>query len=1016
MPQAVDEKGDIYETDENGVPIRHLGNVNGGGGSMGTPKPAPQEKPYRWQSNDGSLMEMGPDGRPRVVFRDAPKPTGAGAAGADTAKITAKVRQEAIDKYKAAVALGSQIDRLEQLYKAGPGSTSGPAGVMDFLPTPANKTFNSYSDQFRGPVKAALGMTGGENNTAAEGKQNLGGYLPQAGDYDATIEEKINSLREMRQRSAQEAIAVLGGIPDANGNVTPIQQGQDPLDPVVGTDGIQRSNRVYVNPNGGTGIATGATAQGEAPPAEMQAAMSAWVKANRGKMTPESYVNAFNGFAQAFNYQGRANEGNAAREVEQLNKGAPYGGVAPGERQTSAIDQAKGAFFTNPAGAAVANFVNANMLGLPGAFSGGAIDAIRAESPRASFAGDLTGSVAGVGLGAKALMKTPLAKDMTQALLRTNLGYGTIRGASEMPENPFLGATVGLATSAAGEGAARVLIAPAVKAIAQSRGGQAAGNVARGIFGRRQMPVVDPLSQGDQMIVSAVGDRGPQTMGNLREAARLNLPFTLADANPNLRALAGSAVRKSPMVRQTAEDVLRPRAMGQIDRLQGAISRDFGDPTSVLTRSDELVQQAKTAAAPLYQQAYAAPAIGSPEIDSLLQTPFGRSALGRARTIAANERRDPAAMGFNLDENGDVVLNPVQTDLYGAQAAAKAEFDAANAAHQSAMIMPGANATSASARLEAARQSLEKANAALQNTPTAGVAQGASNYTPQTLDYVKRGMDDVLEQYRNPMTGKLQLDEAGRAQNDVLRSFLSEVDGINPSYGQARAAYAGPAGERSALQLGTQAPNQSADEVRYTLGNLGGNKPDQYRLGALSAISTQANRARYSVNPYETIAGSPEARNRLGVLFPGGAPNFTRQADLEGEMSRTFTEALGGSQTAARGAADQAFDASPAMTLGIDAANAVATGSPPVATMARLGGNFLKDSYRLGLGQAKANQLGPVLLNPDAAQAAAIFADIRKNAMKAGMLGKKAKKQGKTVGDITASFMAPVTSAYLLGQ
>lgn len=947
MPQAVDEKGDIYETDENGVPIRHLGNVNGGGGSMGTPKPAPQEKPYRWQSNDGSLMEMGPDGRPRVVFRDAPKPTGAGAAGADTAKITAKVRQEAIDKYKAAVALGSQIDRLEQLYKAGPGSTSGPAGVMDFLPTPANKTFNSYSDQFRGPVKAALGMTGGENNTAAEGKQNLGGYLPQAGDYDATIEEKINSLREMRQRSAQEAIAVLGGIPDANGNVTPIQQGQDPLDPVVVSDGIQRSNRVYVNPNGGTGIATGATAQGEAPPAEMQAAMSAWVKANRGKMTPESYVNAFNGFAQAFNYQGRANEGNAAREVEQLNKGAPYGGVAPGERQTSAIDQAKGAFFTNPAGAAVANFVNANMLGLPGAFSGGAIDAIRAESPRASFAGDLAGSLTGVAGLAKGAIKAGLTKELPKALMGSNLIYGTTRGASEMPENPFLGATVGLATSAAGEGAGRVLIAPAVKAIAQSRGGQAAGNVARGIFGRRQMPVVDPLSQGDQMIVSAVGDRGPQTMGNLREAARLNLPFTLADANPNLRALAGSAVRKSPMVRQTAEDVLRPRAMGQIDRLQGAISRDFGDPTSVLTRSDELMTKARTDSKPFYQQFESAPGASSVQVDDIINTPLGQEALQRARTQAMNDKMDPTALGFDLNDQGEVILTRVPSF--------------------------------------------------------------------KTLDYVKRSFDDIANEGKTAF-GTFQPNQSQATAANLASDLRGRVDAINPAYAQARSAYAGPAGEREALNMGTNAVNQSADQVRYTLGNLGGNKPDQYRLGALSAISDKANNINYSRNPYDAIAGSPEARNRLGVLFPGGAPNFTRQADLEGEMSRTFTEALGGSQTAARGAADQAFDASPAMTLGIDAANAVATGSPPVATMARLGGNFLKDSYRLGLGQAKANQLGPVLLNPDAAQAAAIFADIRKNAMKAGMLGKKAKKQGKTVGDITASFMAPVTSAYLLGQ
>lgn len=931
--------------------------------------------------------------------------------------VTAKVRADAIAQYRASVDMGKQIKRLRELYKAGPGSTGKLTGFLDYLPTPANQTFNDFSNQFRGPVKSALGMTGGENNTAAEGQQNLGGYLPRAADYDANIEEKINALEDMRQRTAQEAIAVLGGIPDANGNVTPFQQGQDPLAPIVGSDGVQRSNRVYADPNAPRGgIATGATAQGEAPPAEMQAAMSAWVKANRGKMTPESYINAFNGFAQAFNYPGRANEGNAAREVEQLNKGVPYGGVAPGVRQTSEAEQLKGRAFSSPEGATLANFVNANMFGLPGAFSGGAIDAIRQENPGWSMGGDIAGSLTGIAGLAKGAMKTGLAKDLPQALLRSNLAYGTVKGASEMPENPLLGGAVGLATAGAGEGVGRLVVAPAVSAVARSRGGQAVGNTARGIFGKRQMPVVDPISQGDQMIVSAVGDRGPQTMGNLREAARLNLPFTLADANPNLRALAGSAVRKSPVVRQTAEDVLRPRAMGQIDRLQGAISRDFENPANILERSDALIKQASEAAAPLYREAYAAPAVGSPEIDSLLQTPFARDALGRARTIAANERRDPAAMGFSLDADGNVVLNPVQTDLYGAQAAAKAEFDAANAAHQTAMIMPGANTTSASARLEAARQSLEKANAALQNAPTAGVAQGSSNYTPQTLDYVKRGMDDVLEQYRNPMTGKLQLDEAGRAQNSVLRSLLSEVDRINPAYGQARAAYAGPAGERGALQMGTQVPNQSAEEVAYTLGNLGGNKPAQYRLGAASAISQQANKARYTSNPYDAIAGSPEARARLGVLWPKTASRFTGQADLEGKMSRTFTEALGGSPTQARNMADQAFDASPGAAMALDATAATLAGAPPVATLSRLGGNFLKDSYRLGIGQAKANQIGPVLLNPDAAQAAAIFADIRKNAMKAGMLGKKAKKQGQTVGDITASFMAPITSSYLLGQ
>jgi hypothetical protein len=33
-------------------------------------KPEEQRSPYRWESNDGSLMEVGPDGQPRQVYKD----------------------------------------------------------------------------------------------------------------------------------------------------------------------------------------------------------------------------------------------------------------------------------------------------------------------------------------------------------------------------------------------------------------------------------------------------------------------------------------------------------------------------------------------------------------------------------------------------------------------------------------------------------------------------------------------------------------------------------------------------------------------------------------------------------------------------------------------------------------------------------------------------------------------------------------------------------------------------------
>lgn len=716
----------------------------------------------------------------------------------------------------------------------------------------------------------------------------------------------------------------------------------------AGPDGIQRSTRMVADPSPANGgIATGATAQGEAPPPAFQRAMSDWVEANRGKMTPESYINAFNGLAQVYSYPGRANEGNAAREVDQINKGAPYGGVARGERQATGAEQFMGDVFTSDPGATLAGFVNANMLGIPDALSGGRMDAIRQESPIATSVGDILGSLTGVAGLSNGLVKTGLAKDIPQALLRANLGYGTVRGAAETPENPILGGLVGAGVSAAGEGVGRGIVAPAVKAIAQSRGGQAVGNSVRGIFGKRQMPVVAPLSQPEQMIVSAVGDRGPQTMASLREASRLGLPFTLADANPNLRALAGSAVRKSPNVRQLAEDTLRPRAVGQIDRLQNAITRDFGNPANIPERSDALIEQARNASRPFYEQAYSAPGASSVNVDDILQTPLGKAALERARTQAMNDRMDPTALGIDLNDIGEPVLTRVPSF--------------------------------------------------------------------ETLDRVKKAFDDIASEGRTPF-GTFQPNAEQATAARLADDLRTRIDEVNPAYAQARSAFAGPSGEREALNMGTKAGNQSADQVGYTLKNLSPARAQQYRLGALSDISERANRVRYNSNPYEAIAGSPEARARLEVLWPQSAPRFTRQADLEADMGRTFTEALGGSPTQARNMADQAFDVGPVPAAAIDMANGFMTGSPPVATLSRVGGNFLKDAYRLGLGQKKADAIGPVLLNPDVAQVAQIFSDIRKNTIKSGMLGRKAAKQGKTVGDITASmFAAPVTS-YILDQ
>src|SRR3546814_13857539 len=68
------------------------------------------------------------------------------------------------------------------------------------------------------------------------------------------------------------------------------------------------------------------------------------------------------------------------------------------------------------------------------------------------------------------------------------------------------------------------------------------------------------------------------------------------------------------------------------------------------------MEGARRDAAPFYDAFNAQPARTSTELEAMLQTPAGRQALAQDRTIAANEGRDPNALGFDLALEGNVIL------------------------------------------------------------------------------------------------------------------------------------------------------------------------------------------------------------------------------------------------------------------------------------------------------------------------------------------------------------------------
>jgi hypothetical protein len=57
--------------------------------------------------------------------------------------------------------------------------------------------------------------------------------------------------------------------------------------------------------------------------------------------------------------------------------------------------------------------------------------------------------------------------------------------------------------------------------------------------------------------------------------------------------------------------------------------------------------------------------------------------------------------------------------------------------------------------------------------------------TMRTLDYIKRGMDDVINEYRDPVTRRLNLNTQGLAEQATLKAFRDELVQLNPTYGEA---------------------------------------------------------------------------------------------------------------------------------------------------------------------------------------------------------------------------------------
>jgi hypothetical protein len=216
----------------------------------------------------------------------------------------------------------------------------------------------------------------------------------------------------------------------------------------------------------------------------------------------------------------------------------------------------------------------------------------------------------------------------------------------------------------------------------------------------------------------------------------------------------------------------------------------------------------------------------------------------------------------------------------------------------------------------------------------------------RTLNVIKKGFDELLEGYRSPVTGKLMLDERGRAINDVRKEFIKELDAINPDYKTARAAWSGPSTSMDAMKRGESFARLKPEQIEDDIKNLLPGDKEFYKLGVADSLKTAIAKKGVSADEAKAIIGNDYTRSKLRPLFDDQAAyeKFIRSVEAEGRMFNTQYEVLGNSRTAAR----LAEDGSPMIDAGINAARAAgAANRMDVIALGRHSLNALADLRRL---------------------------------------------------------------------
>lgn len=473
----------------------------------------------------------------------------------------------------------------------------------------------------------------------------------------------------------------------------------------------------------------------------------------------------------------------------------------------------------------------------------------------------------------------------------------------------------------------------------------------------------DRLAPSEAVIATRAGEKlsgamkesnlTPQQIEQMMAKDRsMGVPSTVANVDYALADLAEAVAQRTGKGTRKVEKTLTQQKAGSRERAYQQVAKGL-QPGNYYDDEAKLVQDLRSKAGSMYDEAYAWGDVDDPKIMRALGRPELQSAYKTARDIAEAQKSLAIIRGED----------PSKFDL-------------------PEIYKPTGKFTDSGAEV-------------LELTKLPDV---------RTLDFMKRALDAQIK------TGYASDNAAVKANTATLKEIRNELrDTLKesvPPYKKALSEYSGDMEVIDAMRSGLNDFGKlDSEQVVKMVADMGRAEKEAFRTGVARSLYGQIMDPSTNFNAASRIINSPETVAKLQPLFddPAHFRLFQTAMEREAQLFQQANKILGGSQTAKRSAMREALDEGPG--VGEAVANAVTGGFWPSLTS--MAARVARSST---LSPQVADKLSDMLMSKNPSEVASVvkFLEQYEKGLAPKAVRSTATERGAVMGGATSIFPAPM--------